>query len=55
VDTKFESIPTQWYTYIEMELHNTKISMSHFERKRWIKWLFWLKSPHLQLGLVPTN
>jgi hypothetical protein len=22
------------YTYIEMELHNTKISMSHFERKR---------------------
>jgi len=33
VDTKFESIPTQRYTNIEMELHNTKISMSHFEKK----------------------
>jgi hypothetical protein len=34
VDKKFESIITQWYTYMEMELHNTNISMAHFERKR---------------------
>jgi hypothetical protein len=55
VDKKFESILTQRYTCMEMELHNINISMAQFERKCRIIYLFRLKSPHLQLGLVPTN